>query len=457
MPLTLNRRVLTVLLLWWVSCCVGCGLVTKPPVVVPPPAPVAHLENLTVTDVAGTPIPSAAAMLMPDELVVGQMGLYRATSDAAGRLGFLVEPTSIGGGTLTVGADGYVPVERRWTFCPESCEQPPVVLQTLASPETIIANAETLAPLPALPICPSCPSPYSYDQEWPWPNGAPHDRDFIRADAWGVDVPGLPFVTGGSSEHPERLLTGFLYKYDRDLWPQIFKVYAAHGYTHWVLWIDALEAEDALTLDDFVAMCREIKRHGFYVQVGLNSKVYEPRDQTFEQWKARLEPLLDRLIAEKVIDEGAVWEWDSYNEPGQTTIDTFKWIGQKLHAAGVSFWIHFLPEHTSWFADGDPRGRYGFYADLGDDVDGLQYQSDPGWDIGELQARLVDTLIQFARQGNHHKLRLFETTASTQFTHDKPTEAEANLYNYLGLSTKGPAPLWGSGNGVRLPSGASIH
>src|SRR5262249_43057694 len=63
--------------------------------------------------------------------------------------------------------------------------------------------------------------PGTYDRVLPWT--PPHTRDFLRGDAWGVTIPGLPFVagvpgSGGSREHPERLLTGLDYKYDRQQW-----------------------------------------------------------------------------------------------------------------------------------------------------------------------------------------------------------------------------------------------
>jgi hypothetical protein len=65
---------------------------------------------------------------------------------------------------------------------------------------------------------------------------------------------------------------------------------------------------------------------------------------------------------------------------------------------------HFSTHRTFW----NPEGRYQYWTDLGSDVDGINYQGDPAWDIGEYQARIVDTLSQFGRQGNAHKLRSFE-------------------------------------------------
>lgn len=308
------------------------------------------------------------------------------------------------------------------------------------------------APL-VFPPCGSCPTPTSYDQVLPWT--PPPSRDCLRADAWGVPIDGLPWVPGGSSEHPERLLTAFLYKYDRALWPRCFDAHRSRVYTHWILWWPNARA-DGMSLEDFVALVMTVAAAGFWPQVGLNSKDYDPRDDSPDGWTARTGPLFDALETAGFTGEFAVWEWDSHNIPGPPTIDTFKYFGQRAHRMGASFWIHFLPEHTSWFADGDPRGRYGFYDDLGTDVDGLNYQGDPAWDIGQLQSRLVDTLTQFAAQGNRHKLRAFELTAARQFTEDALTEDVANAIGYLACCTKGPATVWGFGNGARMPDGTAI-
>lgn len=309
-------------------------------------------------------------------------------------------------------------------------------------------------PRPPLPPFP----PGSYDHVLPWV--PPVDRDFIRADAWGVVVPGLPMVAGGSSEHPERLLTAFLYKYDRSLWSQCFEAHRQRGYKQWILWWPNARAEGML-IPQFVDMCKTIQSEGFYTQVGLNSKDFDPRDQTPAQWKERLDPLFDALNAQKAADEYAVWEWDSHNVPGVPTIEALKYMGRRSHEADASFWIHFYPEHTSWFADGDPRGRFGFYDDLGTDVNGLQYQAVGTWTIQELQARIVDSLSQFGRQGNRHKFRMFERGASLSFSNDHPTEDEESLMGFLSCCTidnisHTDAKVWGFGNGARMPDGTPI-
>jgi hypothetical protein len=219
---------------------------------------------------------------------------------------------------------------------------------------------------------------------------------------------------------------------------------------------------NAQSLDQFVATCARIKSVLPYVTVFLGSKAFQPRDQSVAQWITYVDPIMDALIAANAVDEFVpAWEWDLFNVPGAVTIQVFKHIGQKAHAAGKSCWLHFSAEKTSWFADRDPRGRYGFYDDLGGDVDGLMYQTVPTWSIGETQARIVDTLIQFARQGNRHKFRFYEDQGALMFDNDRPNEDDANLRGYLACCTVdhvtgGNAKVWGYGGGCRGPQGEVI-
>ena len=98
---------------------------------------------------------------------------------------------------------------------------------------------------------------------------------------------------------------------------------------------------------------------------------------------------------------------------------------------------------------------------MNNDIDGLLYQGVPSWDIQALQARLVDTLGQFGKQGLGHKLRLFEDQASLMFSHDRPNEDDANLRSYLALCTVDnvkhtDAKVWGFGQGCRYPNGTVL-
>ena len=294
----------------------------------------------------------------------------------------------------------------------------------------------------------------TFDRVLPWE--PPASRDFLRADCWGVPVDGLPFVNRGSSEHPERFLTYFDYKYSRANLQAGLDLHAERGYTHWIRsWPDARD-DGGCSISQFVDDCLFIKRTIPYVHVKLASKDFDPRDQTKRQWLDRVLPVMGALMAAHAVDEFGVWEWDAFNVPGLPTIQTFKEFGSLAHDSGCSFWAHFYPEHTSWFADGDNRGRYGFWADLGADVDGLDFQTQPTWTIQETQARLVDTLTQFGSQPYGHKLRFFEDQAALQFTHDHPDEDDANLRGYLACCTVGKSFVFGYGNGARRLDGRPL-
>lgn len=325
---------------------------------------------------------------------------------------------------------------------------------TVADDVAVLLFEDHAPPKPRDPLPPFPPG--NYQNTLPWT--PPANRDFLRADAWGVTIPGLPFVPGGSSRHPERCLSWFLDRWDAGWQSQILKAHVERGYTHFYLsWPDSRAV--GTSLDGFVSLCNQVKTAGLFPHVKLASKDFDQRDQSAAQWAASLDPVMDALAG--IAAEYGVWEWNFFNIPGQTTIDTFKYIGQKAHSQGATFWMHFSTEVTSWFANGDPRGRFGFYDDIGTDVDGLDYQTSPTWDIPMLQARIVDSLSQFGRQGNRHKFRLFEDSASLMFDNDQPDEDHANLRCYLGCCTTDnvtgtDAKVWGFGNGGRKPDGSVL-
>jgi hypothetical protein len=318
----------------------------------------------------------------------------------------------------------------------------------------------------ALPPFPSG----SFVKEMSWT--PPKSRDFLRANAWGITIPDAPFVPGGSSIHPERVLSWFLDRFPPDIQKRWLDQNAMNGYTHVIQSAaDSLGPANngpasppgaAQSLAQFVATCKMIKQAGLFVTVFLGSKYFQPKDMGTAQWIAFVDPIMNALLDADVVDEFVPgWEWDLWNVPGRITIDVFKHVGQRAHAAGKSCWIHFSSEKTSWFADGDTRGRFGFYDDLGTDVDGLMYQTIPTWSISDTQARIVDTLHQFGDQGNRHKFRFFEDQASLMFDGDRPNETDADMRGFLACCTvdnvrHSDAKVWGYGNGARRPDGGAL-
>jgi hypothetical protein len=181
------------------------------------------------------------------------------------------------------------------------------------------------------------------------------------------------------------------------------------------------------------------------------------------QFRAMFDPVIDALLQAQVVDElDAGWEWNLGNTPGQPTIDIFRYVGQRAHNAGLSSWMHFSPHVTSWFKDGDPRGRFGFYDDLKNDVDGIDYQTmGIAWNNSELQARLVDTLWQFGTRGNDYKMRFDEDYAFFMSDNPVPTPDDANSRGFVGCCTIDNvrwtnARIWGYGNGGRRPDGSKL-
>lgn len=324
----------------------------------------------------------------------------------------------------------------------------------------------------ARPPLPPWPQPQNYLTELPWEPPPIPTRDYLRADSWGVTLPGLPWVPGGSAEHPERALSWFLDRYPADWQDKYLSTYAGYGYTHFRLSLpDSLASPQqppdkppgaGRTLDQFIQTCKQVQSYGLYCRVMLGSKYYTAHDMDPGAWRAYANPLLDRLFAEKAADEITPgWEWDLWNVPGPWTIETFRHIGQRCHAQGISCWMHYSPHVTSWFADGDPRGRFGFYTDLAGDVDGIDYQGQAEWKIDEMQARIVDSLWQFGEGGNVYKFRFDEDVAIDMFSKDHPNEDEANQRGFAACCTidnvkHTSAKVWGFGNGGRQPSGARL-
>lgn len=301
------------------------------------------------------------------------------------------------------------------------------------------------APL-VLPTCGSCPTPTSYDKTLPWT--PPKARDYLRANCWGIPIPGLPFVPGGSSKHPERFLSYFFPLYPVACQEQWFAGNTARGYTHVVFsWPDA-RVRAGQSLAQFRADCQRAKAAGFYVHVKIWSKDFDPLNMPFAQWQAFAQPIFDGLAG--AVDEYSPWEYDSGNLSTDDAVEIHKWCGQQAHAQGASFWCHFFAGHGFWW---DGHSETDWWDALGSDDDGLDLQTDPSYDIGQCQARTVDHL----RDTPNHKLRLFEPgTPTLMFDGDHPTEDEADAFGYLTVCTRGAAPVWGFGAGARNLDGTAL-
>lgn len=288
---------------------------------------------------------------------------------------------------------------------------------------------------------------------------APTDRDYLRGDAWGVVMPDAPMIDGASAATKDQILSWFIDRYPLDFQKAYLLKYAGYGYTHLYLSPpDSLNGAGK-TLDEFVDTCRLVRSYGLYVGLNMASKYFQPSLMEPDAFIAYLDPLLDVLLdeADEIVP---AWEWDLWciTAPGAITI--MRHVGQRCHAAGKTCWLHFGPHTTSWFADGDPRGRFGFWDDLAGDVDGINYQTMPDWTTKELQDRMVDTLWQFGQDGNRYKFRMWEDQATKQYAgYATPDDGDARGYysacTYDNVK-RTDAKVWGFGNGGRKPDGSRI-
>jgi hypothetical protein len=298
------------------------------------------------------------------------------------------------------------------------------------------------------PACGSCPTPTSYDKDITkiWPAGVPRTRDYLRANCWGIPIAGLPWVPGiTSSKHPERFLSYIFANYPTWAQNQWLDATLARGYTHVVFSWPNARAQAGQTLAQFRADCQRAKDRGFYVHVKLWSKDFDPHDLSFAGWQMFVNPIFDGLAG--VVDEYSPWEYDAGNLSDDTAVAVHRYLGQRAHAQGASFWCHFFPGHGFWW---EGHSESDWWTALGSDVDGLDLQTDPASDVGDTQARTVDHL----RDTPHHKVRMFEPgTPTRMFDGDHPNEDEADAFGYLTTCVVGAAPTWGYGAGSRLPNG----
>lgn len=311
-----------------------------------------------------------------------------------------------------------------------------------------------------------------------------NDRRFLRANSWAVTMPGAPWVLGASQRHPERILSWFLDRYAADFQLSYLTKTASYGYTHVKQSLgDSMGPKNngpdrtpgnEQTIDQVAATLRRVHSvrsavDGLPLSVSLmlGSKDFHPHSMSLPEYQSIFGPLLDRLFAQGALKAGdellSGWEWDLWNQgtPGATTVAIMRWVGDVAHARGLTSWNHFSGHVTSWFADGDPRGRFGFWQDLGSSVDGINYQTIPTWSMRDTQDRIVDTLWQFGEEGNVHRLRLDEDQASLQWDNDQPDEAAGDVRGYLACCTiddvkRTDAKVWGYGNGGSRPDGSVL-
>lgn len=309
--------------------------------------------------------------------------------------------------------------------------------------------------------------PGSYNKVLPYIPPSKPDISYFRGDAWAVTIPGLPFVPQGSSEHPERCLTGFYNRWDAS-WRQ--KIRAAHGqrgYTHILLWLaDMLCGPMNVSLSEVAYLCAELKAAGFYVAGWLGSKEYPqfiPHDAHVNDWRTALDPVFDELkgLLDIAVIGGEYDLWNLGNPNDPTPFEIADYVVSK----GLPTYFHFSTYVTFWgnipgtYAGHTINDRFDWYrvmCDIG--VQGNHYQGNTEDTPENNQGRIADTL---GRCDSRWHIVAAEVLANAQFTQDHPDELDGCRMGYidnmtLPLSGDMTQYVHGYFNGGYRPDGSGL-
>lgn len=329
-------------------------------------------------------------------------------------------------------------------------------------------------PPPDPPDCPTCKIHTAWYQAMP----PTDDPRWIRSNPFAVEIPGLPFVPGGSSNQPaqNRVLTGFFNRYPPAWQDQIILAHQQRNLRHFQLWTaDALYGTYGATpqsLSDYAQQTLRLKQAGFHVEHNLLSKVTDKHDGTWADHRDHVQAIHDALTgigaidATDAVDVG--WELDQWNVPGaplQTIIDG---VCETFAAVDCRTYVHFSANKTSWQTDGtSEEDWWRIQASKPHPITGIKWQADPAASIPLMQARFNDLLRLFARIGQINAMTHpfdpipFELVATNQFDGSDWTEARGAMYGWcLGCTTwaddqpLGPIVPMGTGQGGnRTPDG----
>lgn len=327
----------------------------------------------------------------------------------------------------------------------------------------LLAAITAGASAPRCPIRPRAPlppfPPGVYDNTLPFTPPATPDRLFYRGNFSGIWVPDSPKIPDGYNWTLPNAPAGLiwspdLWKYPPEWQRTILCDYATRGYTHY-LW----QWNPALTFDQYVALARLIKEYVPFCDCWFLAKNYEPRDAPGSYYQQKYQELINKLLAAKAVDTACVaFEFDLFNGvESQSVIDVFaNWFAPH----DIPLMIHFSTERTWW---GDYPDRFAFWQAQAGKLRGIHYQGDVQWTMGELQARMVDTMNPFGdgrmgqfSPGQNYLFVPAEISAMKAFFTPYDTEDLQDQWGYLSNCTRANVYSSGYYNGGRMPNGTVL-
>lgn len=308
---------------------------------------------------------------------------------------------------------------------------------------------------------------------------------YYRGNFCGIRVPGVPLLPGmagftvpGWRDNAEGGLNPPFFSVDiaryfveqPEVADHILESYAGRGYTHLQCTVGHA-VEIGMSIDQYIAYCARAKSFGLWVDQWLLGFGLMSRDRDAEYWRPILNPWIDALLSNNVIDCACVgWQLDQFNTGTPRTIDgrmqspiqsIIDYVADRVGPANVPLGTHWVNEAGAW---NDPFNRFQWWKDQQNKLLWFHHQGDVDIDIGLYQAKLVDTLDHFGdgsmgRSGlfgnRPFGLVVYECSAQKQFDL-RCSEDEGDLRGFLLCCTRSKGQIDGYGNGARRPDGTVL-
>lgn len=350
----------------------------------------------------------------------------------------------------------------------------------------LLDDGPSVHPPPLVPRAPlgPFPQPEIYDHVLPFTPPVGRDLWFYRGQFCGIRIPGAPVVPGSNPANPDLVMACLLDNYPRE-WQEAFLLkYAQDGYTHLQRSIGHSVYYGGSPASH-VALSRLAQSYGLFCDEWfLGAEAFGDHDQDASYWQPIMDPIIDRLVGEGVVDTACVaWQMDQMQSgaPGNPTISIIAYVAGKLPQS-VPLYTHWMNDALAWWRTGgqwwtDQYGdrfvhdRFSWWIAMQPYLTGGHHQGNTTLARQNpyvYQGKLRDTLNPFndGRMGRSQRngrdvpfaLTVFECTAQDQFD-GSCSEDEGDLVGYILTCTKqdgGPGHMSGFGNGARLPSGKAL-
>lgn len=276
-----------------------------------------------------------------------------------------------------------------------------------------------------------------------------------------IDGQPLPMVSGADSNAPQ-VMSWNLYKYPAPWQAVILANYRQKGYLDYLLmYADA--RNDGVSDDEFFALCQQVVAAGLRLVVSWGSKGLDPSNDTAAGWPTRALPMLQRLIAAKLLDKAIVcFEMDLWNNPAN--IDgIIALFASVCGPAGVYLYVHWSSDHDDWPVSGD---RQQWWTSMKGKLRGEMAQRNGNQSVALMQAHADEMLVIFTNIGDTGDgVGYFDPVGAEAIGEQElygMTELRGDTINYQLLCTPanaagtGPVCMMGCAGGFRRPDGTIL-